>query len=89
MSPIEKFEKCLGKLIEVSGSDIHLREDRVAYLRSKKIVDPVTDQSPFSRQEILELLRSFLSQEKLEDFSKNKSIDFSHVALGRRLRGNA
>ena len=89
MSPIEKFEKCLGRLIEVNGSDVHLREDRVAYLRSKKIVDPTADVPPFSRQEILELLRSFLSQEKLDSFSKLKSIDFSHIALGRRLRGNA
>jgi twitching motility protein PilT len=89
MSPIEKFEKCLARLIEVEGSDVHVREDRVAYLRSKKKVDPATDLPPFSRQEMLELLRSFLSQEKLESFSKNKSIDFSHIALGRRLRGNA
>ncbi len=89
MSPIEKFEKCLQRLIEVNGSDVHLREDRVAYLRSKKIVDPTVDVPPFSRQEILELLRSFLSQEKLDSFSKLKSIDFSHIALGRRLRGNA
>lgn len=89
MSPIEKFEKCLARLIEISGSDLHIREDRIAYLRSKKIVDPAVDVGPFSRQEILELLRSFLSQEKLEGFSKEKSIDFSHVSLGRRLRGNA
>lgn len=89
MSPIEKFEKCLGKLIEMNGSDLHLREDRVAYLRSKKIVDPGVEFPPFSRQEILELLRSFLSQEKLDVFVKEKSIDFSHISLGRRLRGNA
>jgi twitching motility protein PilT len=38
---------------------------------------------------MLELLRTFLSQEKLEIFSKEKSVDFSHIALGRRLRGNA
>lgn len=89
MSPVEKFEKCLSKLVEMEGSDLHLREDRVGYLRAKKLAEPVTDLPPFTRQEILELLRNFLSQEKLEHFSKEKSIDFSHVALGRRLRGNA
>lgn len=89
MNPVEKFEKCLAKLIEQEGSDLHLREDRVAYLRFKKLANPQVDLPPFSRQEMLELLRTFLSQEKLTDFSSKKSIDFSHVALGRRLRGNA
>jgi twitching motility protein PilT len=89
MSPLERFEKCIGKLIEQNGSDLHLREDRVAYLRIRKNAEPAVELPPFSRQEMLELLRSFLSQEKLESFSKDKSIDFSHIAMGRRLRGNA
>jgi twitching motility protein PilT len=89
MNVQEKFSNSLQKLINQNGSDIHLREDRVAYLRTKKIVEPVVDIQPFTRQEMLELLRTFLSQEKLEIFSKEKSVDFSHIALGRRLRGNA
>lgn len=89
MNANEKFEKSLQGLINLAGSDIHIREDRVAYLRSKKVVTPAVDVEPFSRADILEMLRSFLSQDKLEKFSKEKSIDFSHIALGRRLRGNA
>jgi twitching motility protein PilT len=89
MNAEEKFTKSLQKLINLNGSDIHLREDRVAYLRHKKIVEPNVEVDVFSRAEMLELLRTFLAQEKLEFFSKNKSVDFSHVALGRRLRGNA
>lgn len=89
MNVLDKFTQALQKLINANGSDIHIREDRVAYIRSKKVVDPTVDIEPFSRAEILEMLRTFLSQEKLETFSKEKSVDFSHVALGRRLRGNA
>lgn len=89
MNALEKFTQSLQKLINVDGSDLHIREDRVAYLRSKKIVEPNLEVPPFSRTEILELLRTFLSQEKLEIFAKEKSVDFSHIGLGRRLRGNA
>lgn len=89
MNAQEKFVQALQKLINMNGSDIHIREDRVAYLRNKKIVEPDVEVAPFSRAEVLELLRDFLSQEKLETFSKEKNVDFSHIALGRRLRGNA
>ncbi len=88
MNAQEKFNTCLQKLVDLNGSDLHIREDRVAYLRSKKNVDPVVDLGLFTRAEILELLRIFLPKEKLEAFSKDKNVDFSHIALGRRLRGN-
>ncbi len=89
MNAEEKFNQSLQKLINEDGSDIHLREDRVAYLRTKKRVEPDLETSIYTRTEMLELLRSFLAQEKLEIFSKDKNVDFSHIALGRRLRGNA
>jgi twitching motility protein PilT len=89
MNAQDKFTNCLQKLINTNGSDLHIREDRVAYLRSKKIVEPNMETESFTRTDILELLRTFLSKEKLESYSKDKSVDFSHVALGRRLRGNA
>ena len=88
-SPLEKFTNCLQKLINDDGSDLHIREGRVAYIRSKKNVNPTLEVEPFSRADMLELLRNFLAQEKLELFSSQKSVDFSHIALGRRLRGNA
>jgi Tfp pilus assembly pilus retraction ATPase PilT len=89
MNADQKFTSCLQKLINLEGSDLHIREDRVAYLRSKKKVEPNIEVEPFTRADILELLRTFLAQEKLEIFSKDKNVDFSHIALGRRLRGNA
>jgi twitching motility protein PilT len=89
MNAQDKFTNCLQKLININGSDVHIREDRVAYLRNKKIVEPNLETEAFTRTDILELLRTFLSKEKLESYSKEKSVDFSHVALGRRLRGNA
>lgn len=89
MSAEEKFNACLQKLVNMNGSDLHIREERVAYTRTKKVVEPNTEVQPFTRAEMLELIRSFLSQEKLETFSKEKSVDFSHIGLGRRLRGNA
>jgi twitching motility protein PilT len=88
MNAEQKFTQCLQKLINESGSDLHLREDRVPYLRLKKQVIPNVDVEPFSRTELLELIRTFLSREKLETYAKDKNTDFSHVALGRRLRGN-
>lgn len=89
MNAEEKFTRSLQKLINAEGSDIHLREDRVAYLRAKKKIEPDLEFPPYTRVEMLELLRSFLAQEKLEIFSNEKNVDFSHIALGRRLRGNA
>jgi Tfp pilus assembly pilus retraction ATPase PilT len=89
MTPNEKFEKCIQLLINAEGSDLHIREDRLPYLRAKKKVEPAVEIGQFTRQDILELLRTFLAQEKLEVFSKEKSVDFSHISLGRRLRGNA
>jgi twitching motility protein PilT len=44
---------------------------------------------PFKREECLDILRHFLTKEKMETFAQNKSVDFSAVVLGRRLRGNA
>lgn len=89
MSAQEKFTSCLQKLININGSDLHIREDRVAYTRNKKIVEPIVEVEHFTRVEILELLRTFLSGEKLEQYAKEKNVDFSHIELGRRLRGNA
>ncbi len=89
MNSQNKFENILQNLISISGSDIHIREDRPVYLRNLKVVNPVLDVEPFTRVEILELLRNFMTKEKLESFSETKSIDFSTIALGRRLRGNA
>ena len=89
MNSQNKFENILQKLISINGSDLHIREDRPVYLRNLKIVNPVLDVEPFTRAEILELLRNFMTKEKLESFGETKSIDFSAIALGRRLRGNA
>ncbi len=89
MNAQDKFTNCLQKLININGSDLHIREDRVAYTRSKKIVEPTVEVEPFSRADILELIRTFLAKDKMELYSKEKSVDFSHIALGRRLRGNA
>jgi twitching motility protein PilT len=85
----EKFEKGLEKLITQSGADIHIREDRHMYIRINRVVAGFTEVNIMSRQEMLELLRFFLTKEKLEEFSQKKNVDFSAVALGRRLRGNA
>jgi Tfp pilus assembly pilus retraction ATPase PilT len=46
MNAEEKFTKSLQKLINLEGSDIHLREDRPAYLRSKKQVEPNIEVEP-------------------------------------------
>jgi Tfp pilus assembly pilus retraction ATPase PilT len=89
MNADQKFTSCLQKLINQEGSDLHIREDRVAYLRTKKVVEPNVEVEPFTRADILELLRTFLAQEKLEIFSKDKNVDFSHIALGRPPRRNA
>ncbi len=89
MNSQTKFEIILQKLITIDGSDLHIREDRPVYLRNLKNVNPVLDVLPFTRNEMLELLRVFMTKEKLENFSEIKSIDFSAIALGRRLRGNA
>jgi twitching motility protein PilT len=89
MNSNQKFENVLSKLIAANASDMHLREDKPAYIRDKKNVLPVLDLEVFNRNDILEILRNFMNKEKLESFSINKNIDFSAVALGRRLRGNA
>jgi twitching motility protein PilT len=85
----QKFEKCLQMLISENGADIHIREERPAYLRIKREVRHVDESTFFSRIECIELLRNFLTEDKVETLNKNKNVDFSAISLGRRLRGNA
>jgi twitching motility protein PilT len=85
---LQKFEKVLKELIEAGGSDLHIREGRVVSLRIKRVVNLAIDIEVFSRGECLQLIKNFLSEDKINEFSDIKSADFSAVALGRRLRGN-
>lgn len=89
MNTEQKFEAALQTLISKNGADLHIREDRFAYVRINRQVIPLTDIVPFKREECIELLRSLLTKEKLDTLSQNKSVDFSAVILSRRLRGNA
>jgi twitching motility protein PilT len=86
---LTKFDTVLQALIDHNGADLHIREARLPMLRVKRQAIPYQDVGVFSRAECLELLRNFLTNDKVETFSKEKAIDFSIVALGRRLRGNA
>lgn len=86
---IQKFEKALNVLIQNNGSDVHLREDKFVFLRINRSVENLSDIGILNRENLLEILRFFLMEEKLADLSRDKSVDFSAVSLGRRLRGNA
>lgn len=86
---IKKFEALLQALINKEGADIHIRESRLALLRVKRQAIPFEETGVFSRAECLEILRNFLSDDKIGSFSHDKAVDFSVVSLGRRLRGNA
>lgn len=86
---LTKFEHILETLIAANGADVHIREGRLPMLRIKRQAVPYENSGVFSRAECLELLRTFLTEEKITAFSSEKSVDFSAVILGRRLRGNA
>jgi twitching motility protein PilT len=86
---ILKFERALQALVDREGADVHIREERFPILRIKREAISFEEDGLFSRAECLELLRNFLTEDKIEIFSKEKAVDFSVVSLGRRLRGNA
>lgn len=88
-SVLTKFDTILQALIDHNGADLHIREGRLPMLRVKRQAIPYQESGIFSRADCLELLRNFLTEDKIESFSHEKAIDFSVVALGRRLRGNA
>jgi twitching motility protein PilT len=86
---IQKFEIALQELINEKGADIHIREDRPVFIRVNRQVRHTKDNLFFNRAECIELIRHFLSEDKVDSFSKGKNVDFSTVSLARRMRGNA
>jgi twitching motility protein PilT len=86
---IQKFEEALQQLINENGADIHIREDRPVFIRVNREVKHTIENLFFNRAQCIELIRHFLSEDKVDKLTISKNVDFSHVALGRRMRGNA
>src|SRR6476619_628777 len=67
----------LNRLIEMGGSDLHLRVDSPPQIRLHGQLSPLDGFEPLTADETRDLAFSFLTDTQKETFEANKEFDFS------------
>lgn len=84
------FESLVETLIREDGSDLHIAATRIPNLRVNGELLPLVNHQPLSEDEVQGILKSIVSNDHIERFSKTQELDFSYEYQGTtRLRGNA
>lgn len=84
------IEDLLTSLIHENASDLHLGADRKPAIRVDGQLIFLVKNQVLNNEDIIEILRNFVGDERLEKFLEEKEIDFSVVHNEKtHLRGNA
>lgn len=84
------IEDLFTNLIHENASDLHLGADRKPAIRIDGQLIFLVNQKVLTNEDMIEILRYFVGDERLVKFLKEKEIDFSVVFNGKtHLRGNA
>jgi twitching motility protein PilT len=85
------LEAALRRVIETGGSDLHLKVPSPPLIRIHGRLQPIPDADRLMPQDTEEVLRTMVTEEKkLEDFERERELDFSFGLQGAgRFRVNA
>lgn len=72
------FQTIIKKAIDIRASDIHIQSDIQTSLRTKGIINKITDTETFSSEIIKKALEEYLSPVKYELFESKGDVDFSY-----------
>ena len=85
------IDECLRHLIQVEGSDLHLKVSLAPMVRVHGHLAAIEGQEPLGPEDTSEALRKMLQEpEKLEEFDREGEVDFAYAIAGlARFRVNA
>lgn len=91
MDPEKTIKDLIETVIREGGSDIHISEGRKPAIRVVGNISKLEKHSELSREDITEVLKILVGEEKANKFFKEQELDFSYsYEKGKaRLRGNA
>jgi twitching motility protein PilT len=86
-----EIDECLRYLIQVEGSDLHLKVPLAPTVRVHGHLTQIEGQEPLTQDDTSAALRQILTEpEKLEEFDKDGEVDFAYAISGlARFRVNA
>ncbi len=85
------FEQALRRVIDINGSDLHLKVPSRPLIRRQGVLEPIPDSEPLTPEATEQTFRAMLTeQERLEEFAEEHEVDFSYGVPGvARFRVNA
>jgi twitching motility protein PilT len=89
-SPEKILEACIDIVVKEGASDLHLSEDRSPVIRVNGFLIPLAKVEKISRKDIEGIINIFLTEEKQEEFIRQKEVNFAYSHTDKeRFRGNA
>jgi twitching motility protein PilT len=87
---VESVDQYLQHLVEVGGSDLHLKSGGPAYVRIDGDLKPVTILPPLSPGDTERFARAMMSERSVTEFEERHEADFAYAIAGvGRFRVNA
>ena len=85
------LQAALHRVIETSGSDLHLKVPSQPLIRTHGVLEPIPDSDPLRPDDTEGVMREMLAEpSRLEEFHKEGEVDFSYSVPGlARFRVNA
>jgi twitching motility protein PilT len=88
MDKKELLNRLITTVINENGSDLHLSEGRVPFIRVASFLIPLLKEKPLTREDMEGLLALMIRPEMKTEFLENKELDFSYAHESARFRGN-
>ncbi|MBU1557658.1 PilT/PilU family type 4a pilus ATPase [Patescibacteria group bacterium] len=88
MTHKQKLEILIDRVVKEGGSDLHITEERLPFIRVDGSLIPLTSTEVSTKEDLLGFLDELLTPQNKEKFLEKKEIDFSYSDTGSRFRGN-
>jgi len=82
-----RLKEYLNKLIEIGGSDLHVKAGSLVHMRVKGDLHPVKGET-LSNDNVVEIVKEILSDEQYNRLQEEQEIDCSYTVNDRRFRVN-
>lgn len=89
MASNQLLDRLVETVIKENGSDLHLSEGRVPYIRVASFLVPLLKENVLTAEDMNGFLSSLLTPEMKESFLTAKELDFAYSYSNGRFRGNA
>ena len=73
-----KIEEFLNKIVELDGSDLHIKADEPPIVRIQGKLQRIEDSKPFSSEEIQNIVFEIMTDEQKERFKKEWEFDIAY-----------